>query len=82
MPVASPLIGYKKDMIIKGDYAPAATLNMLMKDVDLFLEAARGMKLDLPLNRMIVGIYKEAAARGLGEKDFFVLVKEAAAPTS
>ena len=80
--VASPLIGYKKDMIIKGDYTPAATLNMLMKDVDLFLEAARGMKLDLPLNRMILGIYKEAAARGLGEKDFFVLVREAAAPAS
>lgn len=80
--VASPLIGYKKDMIIRGDYTPAATLNMLMKDIDLFLEAARGMKLDLPLNRMIVGIYKEAAARGLGEKDFFVLAKEAAAPTS
>ena len=80
--VASPLIGYKKDMIIKGDYTPAATLNMLMKDIDLFLEATRGTNLDLPLTRMIVGIYKEAAARGLGEKDFFVLVKEAAAPTS
>jgi 3-hydroxyisobutyrate dehydrogenase-like beta-hydroxyacid dehydrogenase len=80
--VASPLIGYKKDMIINGDYTPAATLNILMKDIDLFLEAARGTKLDLPLSRMIAGIYKDAAARGLGEKDFFVLVKEAAAPTS
>ncbi|MFO1033818.1 MAG: NAD(P)-dependent oxidoreductase [Hyphomicrobiales bacterium] len=76
--VASPLIGYKKDMIIKGDYTPAATLNMLQKDVELFLEAGRGMNLGLPLNSMIASTYRNAAERGLGEQDFFVLVKEAA----
>ena len=80
--VASPLIGYKKDMIVKGDYAPAATLNMLMKDVELFLAAGKEAKLSLPLNSMIAGIYKEAAARGLGEQDFFVLVREAGKPAS
>lgn len=76
--VASPLIGYKKDMIVKGDYAPAATLDMLKKDVELFLSAGKEAKLSLPINSMIAGIYREAASRGLGEKDFFVLVREAA----
>jgi 3-hydroxyisobutyrate dehydrogenase-like beta-hydroxyacid dehydrogenase len=75
--VASPLIGYKKDMIISGDYSPAATLNMLNKDLDLLLSAARQQGTPLPVNSMIKTIYEAASANGLGEKDFFVLVQEA-----
>jgi 3-hydroxyisobutyrate dehydrogenase-like beta-hydroxyacid dehydrogenase len=75
--VASPLIGYKKDMIISGDYKPAATLDMLKKDLDLLLAAASGQETPLPVNSMIRDIYAAASARGLGEKDFFVLVQEA-----
>ena len=74
--VASPLIGYKKDMIISGDYKPAATLNMLMKDLDLLLDAASRHEALLPINSTIRQIYKSAADRGLGEADFFVLVRE------
>jgi 3-hydroxyisobutyrate dehydrogenase-like beta-hydroxyacid dehydrogenase len=76
--VASPLIGYKKDMIISGDYKPAATLDMLKKDLDLLLAAAAQQGTKLPLNSMIKDIYASASARGLGEKDFFVLVEDAA----
>jgi 3-hydroxyisobutyrate dehydrogenase-like beta-hydroxyacid dehydrogenase len=72
--VASPLIGYKKDMIISADYKPQATLNMLMKDLDLLLAAGRT---PLPVASMVRAIYGAAADRGLGEKDFFVLVQEA-----
>jgi 3-hydroxyisobutyrate dehydrogenase-like beta-hydroxyacid dehydrogenase len=75
--VASPLIGYKKDMIISGDYKPAATLNMLMKDLELLLGTAQKHDTPLPVNAMISEIYKSASARGIGEKDFFVLVQEA-----
>ncbi len=75
--VASPLIGYKKDMIISGDYRPAATLNMLLKDMDLLLATAGQHDTQLPVNSMIRNIYRDASARGLGEKDFFVLVQEA-----
>ena len=75
--VASPLIGYKKDMIISGDYKPAATLDMLMKDLDLFLSSAREMNAHLSVNAMIRDIYKGASDRGLGGRDFFVLVQEA-----
>lgn len=76
--VASPLIDYKKDMIISGDYKPAATLDMLKKDLDLLLAAAAQQGTKLPLNSMIKDIYASASARGLGEKDFFVLVEDAA----
>jgi 3-hydroxyisobutyrate dehydrogenase-like beta-hydroxyacid dehydrogenase len=75
--IASPLIGYKKEIIISGDYTPAATLNMLMKDLDLLLGAASEQNTPLPLNSMIRQIYQSAAARGLGERDFFVLIQEA-----
>ena len=75
--VASPLIGYKKDMIISGDYKPAATLDMLKKDVELLLSAAGDMRAPLPVNEMISKIYQNASDRGLGERDFFVLVQEA-----
>ena len=72
--VASPLIGYKKDMITSADYQPQATLNMLMKDLDLLLAAG---STPLPVASMVREIYGAAADRGLGEKDFFVLVQEA-----
>lgn len=76
--VASPLIGYKKNMIVSGDYTPAATLNMLLKDVDLFLSAADAMGLSLPMSDLVKRSYRSAAEKGLGDKDFFVLVREAA----
>jgi 3-hydroxyisobutyrate dehydrogenase-like beta-hydroxyacid dehydrogenase len=75
--VASPLIGYKKDMIISGDYRPAATLDMLKKDLDLLLSTAADMNASLPVNSMIRDVYNQATERGLGGKDFFVLVEEA-----
>jgi 3-hydroxyisobutyrate dehydrogenase-like beta-hydroxyacid dehydrogenase len=75
--VASPLIGYKKDMIISGDYKPAATLNMLKKDLDLLLTTAQEHHTPLPVNSMIRDIYAAASDKGLGERDFFVLVQEA-----
>ncbi len=74
--VASPLISYKKDMIISGDYRAAATLNMLKKDLELLLLEASVQHTPLPINTMIRDIYARAADKGLGEKDFFILVQE------
>jgi 3-hydroxyisobutyrate dehydrogenase-like beta-hydroxyacid dehydrogenase len=75
--VTSPLIGYKKDMIISGDYRPAATLNMLKKDLDLLLSEADAQQTPMPVNATIRNIYAAASEQGLGEKDFFVLVQKA-----
>lgn len=76
--VASPLINYKCDMIVNEDYSPAATLTMLTKDLDLFLAVGRENRTPLPVSKNIREIYKTALDKGLGEKDFFVLVQEAA----
>jgi 3-hydroxyisobutyrate dehydrogenase-like beta-hydroxyacid dehydrogenase len=72
--VASPLMGYKTDMIVKSDYKAAASLAMLKKDLDLLLSAS---STSLPLNAHIHKIYQSAMAKGLAEEDFFVLVREA-----
>ena len=75
--VASPLIGYKTDMIVSGDYSPAATLDMLKKDLDLFLAAGVENDVAMPINSAVKKIYDSAANHGLGERDFFVLVQQA-----
>jgi 3-hydroxyisobutyrate dehydrogenase-like beta-hydroxyacid dehydrogenase len=75
--VASPLIAYKTDMMVKGDYTPAATLSMLKKDVELFLTTGANEKLKLPLASTVHAIYQKAAHDGLGEQDFFVLIQDA-----
>ena len=75
--VASPLIAYKKDMIVSGNYSPAATLNMLMKDLGLFLDAGNQGNVSMPVGELVHSMYSAASKRGLGEKDFFVLVQEA-----
>ncbi len=75
--IASPLIGYKTEMIVKGDYTAAATLNMLRKDLELLFAAASTQHTLLPVIRLIKEIYAAAADKGLGEKDFFVLVQDA-----
>jgi 3-hydroxyisobutyrate dehydrogenase-like beta-hydroxyacid dehydrogenase len=72
--VASPLIGYKTDMIVRGDYKAAASLAMLNKDLELLLAAS---KHPLPLNAHIHDVYQNSISHGLGEEDFFVLVREA-----
>ena len=75
--VASPLMGYKTNMVVNDDYRPAATLHTLMKDLDLLLTAGASHNMSLPVNTKIMEAYRSASAVGLGEQDFFVLVQQA-----
>lgn len=76
--VASPLLGYKRDMIVAGDYAPAFALSQMMKDLDLVLDAARQGHVPMPVTALIRQQYEAAAAQGLGARDFFALVEHQA----
>ena len=75
--VASPLIGYKKNMIVSGDFTPAAILDMLKKDVDLFLSSGEQLGMPLPVGLKVSDLSAAASRHGLGEKDSLVLVQEA-----
>jgi len=73
--VGSPLTGYKAKMIAEGEYAPAFSVKMMIKDLDLALDVAKqyGVKMEsteLTLNRLQL-----ADSKGYGDKDFAVLVK-------
>lgn len=71
--IASPLLGYKKDSLIKGDYPAAFSVSQIMKDLDLVLGAARADHVPVPVNAIVRQRFEQAYADGLGDKDFFCL---------
>ena len=71
--VASPLLGYKKDMVVTGDFTPAFGLTQMMKDLDLVLDAANEGGAPTELFLSIRKQYEAAAEAGFGQKDFFAL---------
>jgi 3-hydroxyisobutyrate dehydrogenase-like beta-hydroxyacid dehydrogenase len=76
--VASPLLQYKRDTMVNGTYAPAFTVQQIMKDFDLIAEVSRQDHCPMPLAAQIRQQYEAAFANGCGDRDFFVLVREAA----
>lgn len=76
--VASPLLQYKRDTVVNGNYAPAFTVKQIMKDFDLIAEVSRQDHCPIPLAAQIRQQYEAAFANGCGDLDFFVLVREAA----
>jgi 3-hydroxyisobutyrate dehydrogenase-like beta-hydroxyacid dehydrogenase len=71
--IASPLLKYKKDMVVAGDYAPAFELSQMLKDLDLALDAGREGGVRTQVLSAIRERYRAAAAAGLGSRDFFAL---------
>lgn len=73
--VASPLLKYKADAIVAGDYTPAFTIEQMIKDFSLISDAARSKGVPLFATNLILELYRAAANAGLQEQDFFALVK-------
>jgi 3-hydroxyisobutyrate dehydrogenase-like beta-hydroxyacid dehydrogenase len=76
--VASPLLQYKRDMIVNGAYEPAFTVEQMMKDLDIIADVSRRDHCPAPLLAQIRQQYEAAFANHCGDLDFFVLVREAA----
>jgi 3-hydroxyisobutyrate dehydrogenase-like beta-hydroxyacid dehydrogenase len=76
--VASPLVGYKADMLRRLDYAPAFTASMMAKDFDLILGAAHASSTPMPLAAQVRQGWSALVAQGDGEEDFFKYVELAA----
>jgi 3-hydroxyisobutyrate dehydrogenase-like beta-hydroxyacid dehydrogenase len=71
--IATPLLGYKKDALINGEYPAAFSVGQIMKDIDLVLGAARADHVPLPVNAIVRQRFEQAYADGFGESDFFCL---------
>jgi 3-hydroxyisobutyrate dehydrogenase-like beta-hydroxyacid dehydrogenase len=73
--VASPLVKYKLDPLRRRDYTPMATGALVLKDIDLMVEAARQAGLELPLARHMQAAYRRMTRAQLADEDFFSIVK-------
>src|SRR5580693_10534444 len=76
--VASPLLQYKRDTVLKEAYVSAFTVKQIMKDFDIIAEVSRQDHCPMPLVAQIRQQYEAAFANGCGDLDFFVLAREAA----
>jgi 3-hydroxyisobutyrate dehydrogenase-like beta-hydroxyacid dehydrogenase len=74
--VASPLIAYKRDLLVERNFDPAFSVSQMMKDFDLILGTAKSDHVPMYLSSIIRQQYEAAFAAGLAEKDFFVLFEQ------
>ena len=73
--VASPLFKYKAEAVVSADYAPAFTIQQMIKDFSLISDAGRANGVPVLTTGLILELYRAAANSGLRDQDFFALVK-------
>ena len=72
--VASPLLGYKAEMLRERKFAPMFSATQMAKDFDLALEAGRNGNVPLPLAAISRQFYGALISSGKGDQDFFAYV--------
>jgi 3-hydroxyisobutyrate dehydrogenase-like beta-hydroxyacid dehydrogenase len=73
--VGSPLVKYKLEPLRRRDFTPAATSELLLKDLDLMVEAAAQAGVRLPLASHMQTVYRGMMDTALAHEDFFSVVK-------
>lgn len=71
--VASPLIGFKVQLLKDRQYPPMFTVSQMSKDFDLALSAGRTLDVPMPLTALVRQLYGMMKAQGKGELDYFGL---------
>ena len=72
--VASPLIGYKAQLLKSRNYARAFTIEQMAKDFDIALETGRAANVPMPVTALARQFFGAMKAKGKGGLDFFGLV--------
>jgi 3-hydroxyisobutyrate dehydrogenase-like beta-hydroxyacid dehydrogenase len=70
---------YKTPALVNLDFAPTFTAELLRKDFDLGLAAARELEVPMPVSSLAHQIVQEAIGRGYRDSDFAALLVCAAA---
>lgn len=65
-----------KSFIANENYEPGFSLKLLLKDLGFALDLAEKNEVELPVSKILFGIYEEADQNGYGEKDMSVLYKK------
>lgn len=73
-PVASPLVGYKTQMLKDRDFTPAFSASQMAKDFDLILDTARQRDVPMPVTACVRQLWSAMMAGGKGDLDMFACV--------
>ena len=73
--VGNLIVDSKVGVINTGKYDAAFSVDMMLKDFDLALDAAKAYKASLPVTALTRQFYEESSAKGRGSEDYAVLVK-------
>jgi 3-hydroxyisobutyrate dehydrogenase len=72
--MGSPFVRYKTPGLVAHDYSATFTTNLLIKDLELALDVARGAELSLPVIELVTSLTRVASTTGYGEIDFAALL--------
>jgi len=72
---ASTILARNGPRYIAGDFAGAAPIRILLKDIGLILDEAAELGVELPLGRLVQQRLIEARDAGLGDEDIAALIK-------
>lgn len=72
--IASPLLGYKHEMLATRNFSPMFTATQMAKDFDLALDAGRNANVPMPIAAVSRQFFGAMIASGRGELDFFAYV--------
>jgi 3-hydroxyisobutyrate dehydrogenase-like beta-hydroxyacid dehydrogenase len=72
--VASPLMGYKAQLLKSRNYAPAFTVSQMAKDFDIMIDTGKAKNVPMPITALVRQFWGSMIAKGKAEQDFFSLV--------
>lgn len=72
--VASPLIGYKAQMLKSRNFTAAFTIEQMAKDFDIALDTGKTINVPMPITAMARQFFGAMKAKGKGNLDFFGFV--------
>ncbi len=74
--IGSTFVSYKADALVRDDYSATFTTDMMRKDVDLVLDLAEEIGVDLPFTRELRPLLEATSDGGHADEDFIALVLE------
>nr|WP_290369640.1 NAD(P)-dependent oxidoreductase [Cupriavidus taiwanensis] len=75
--VASPIVMAKSVQLAEHDYAPTFTVDQMLKDVGLILDAGAELRVPLGLTALLGQMLQGSAAQGYAGEDYAAVIKSA-----
>ncbi|WP_426990949.1 NAD(P)-dependent oxidoreductase [Cupriavidus sp. 30B13] len=75
--VAAPIVKAKSVQLVEHDYTPTFTVDQMLKDVGLILDAGADLRVPLSLTALLGQMLQGAAAQGMAGDDYAAVIKAA-----